>query len=651
MVTAALNAAIAISAGFHALPIIVVGAWLFVAILVGRAILGRLPISLPAEMRSPSELLLGLSLIGSAMVLVSILGKVSAGPSFAICCGAGVLASLALGRGRPYSSGWTNISLLYLATICLFALVWSWQAINAVPRLRADGTFPAWIDFFAHAGYVAQFAHLDALRDSSIFVQGERLAVYHYGSYMLPAAVAAISGLDALTLATTLWPMLGFVFMGLGAAAVGAAMGGSFGGFAALAGVFLLPDAPNYWIHNTFFGFYWLLQISASAYGVGVALLAIAFGTLALRGSRGAFWISVATGIMTLLFRAHIFVILALTAIPVIFFNWRPQQPALRWICLGLLVPLGVFGVMLAERVQRAPHFLTGEIDALWMLKSLLTRSVIDPGLFEWLSLHSIPTMLIVAIGLFLLFISAFGALLPVYFAELAVTGRKALAADWIPLFLLLTYGLVVVVFPKDDGEFQHRPFVLVYASLAIWCCTLGLRTMRALLPRYGISILVAACAALLAYPFFAARYVQVAGNEWAPGTYVNFKVPRGLLESADYIRRNAAGGDVIWVDKGDPWAVVTGLSERTSFLALDPFYVRQSGAIRDLANTRIGISNDLRSEQSLTRFLDLAASAGINWCILSPDFPLPESFLGRIAFSDQNYRVLRVFNAAISGS
>ncbi len=643
LITSVLNIAMAIGAGFSVIPVIVVGVALLLAILMGRAVLAFLPVLLPEDARAPSELLLGTALLCAAMLVVGIFANLSAGVSFVVCCSVGLLGCSVCARFRHLQGGWTNIGLAYLVMISAISFVWSWEAINAVPRLRADGIFSAWVDFFVHAGYVAELAHFRALHGKSIFVFGDDIPIYHYASYMLPAAVQALSGLSALAVVTTFWGVFGFIFMGLGATVAGAVLAGRIGGFAAIVGVLLIPDAAQYWLHNTFFGFYWLLQISAGgAYAIGLAMLALAFGALALHQGSNALWLAVATAVSVGFFRAHIFVLLALAAVPIFFFNWRPKRGWLRWACLAAVLLLGVVGAVLAERIPRAPQFLTGEYAPIWMVKSLMTYSTYHDA-FDHLAARSIPAVFVLAIGTFLVLLSAFGALLPAYFAGLALTRSTLRPVDWFPFFLLVAYCSILIAFPMDGGELQHRPFVLVYAALMVWCGAFVARGTRSLLPRHGQMILVTCCVPLIAYPFFAAGAVQAGGNKWAAAAHVNFRVSEGLLKSLDYIRSNAGVGDVVWSDKGDPWAIMTGLTERTSFTSLEPIFANLPGSTRHLIDAHLSISNELRRASSPDQFASIATAAGIDWCVLTPDYHLPESFSGKVEFTAAGYRVFRI--------
>ena len=642
LITSVLNIAMAIGAGFSVIPVIVVGVALLLAILMGRAVLAFAPVLLPEDARAPTELLLGTALLCAAMLMVCIIGDVSAEASFVMCCGVGILGCLVCTRLKHLQGGWTNTGLAYLVMISAVSLVWSWEAINAVPRLRVEGIFHAWVDFFVHAGYVAEFAHFHAFHGKSIFVYGDDIPVYHYASYMLPAAVQALTGLPALAVVTTFWGLFGFIFMGLGATVAGAVLAGRIGGFAAIVGVLLIPDAAQYWLHNTFFDFYWLLQISASgAYAIGLAMLTLAFGALALGQGANPLWLAVTTAFLVGFFRVHIFVLLALAAVLIFFFNWRPKRGWLLWACLAAVLLLGAVAAVLAERIPRAPQFLTGKYAPIWMVKSLMTYSTYHAA-FDHLAARSVPAVFL-AIGTVLVLLSAFGALLPAYFAGLALTRGTVRPVDWFPFFLLVTYCSVLIAFPTDGGELQHRTFVLVYAALTVWCGTFVARGTRSLLPRYGEMILVICCAPLIAYPFFAAGAVQAGGNKWAAAVQVNFRVPEGLLKSADYIRSNAAPGDVVWSDIGDPWAIMTGLTERTSFTSLEPIFANLTGSTRHLIDSHLSISNELRRASSPEQFARIATAAGIDWCVLTPDYHLPESFSGKVEFTAAGYRVIWV--------
>ncbi len=76
---------------------------------------------------------------------------------------------------------------------------------------------------------------------------------------MLPAVFAGALDLPGLTLATSIWVPVGFVTACAGAYALGAALGGHYGGVAALAALTLLPDPASYGLHNRLFGYYWYM--------------------------------------------------------------------------------------------------------------------------------------------------------------------------------------------------------------------------------------------------------------------------------------------------------------------------------------------------------------------------------------------------------
>src|SRR5205814_10586502 len=86
---------------------------------------------------------------------------------------------------------WTTKDLVVFFGICTISVVWSWQAIEAVPELQATGHFPVWSDFFLQADQISRFSRLPTLAVKDF-------AFYHYASLMLPAVVRSLCPISAL---------------------------------------------------------------------------------------------------------------------------------------------------------------------------------------------------------------------------------------------------------------------------------------------------------------------------------------------------------------------------------------------------------------------------------------------------------------------
>src|SRR5713226_3787291 len=156
-------------------------------------------------------------------------------------------------------------------------LMWCREVAEVPQTLARDGLLTAWIDYFIHGGVISHFGDPRAGRQS-ILLADFPAPLYHYASYLLPAAFAFPLDLPGLPLATSVWLPLGFFTMCAGAYALGHSLGGAASGVGAVAVLTLVPEAGDYGLRNAFFGFDWnVLTHPGAAFALGIALLSLAF--------------------------------------------------------------------------------------------------------------------------------------------------------------------------------------------------------------------------------------------------------------------------------------------------------------------------------------------------------------------------------------
>src|SRR5207237_716636 len=160
-------------------------------------------------------------------------------------------------RSAPAARALARGELIALLACAAATAFWCWDLAEAPKILWRDGVLTTWVDQFIHGATLAEFGDPRTAGWQHMELAGVAREPYHYASYMLPAALAWPLDLPGLTLATSVWVPLGFLTACAGAYALGATLGGTAGGFAALGALTLLPDAASYGLHNRLFGYYW----------------------------------------------------------------------------------------------------------------------------------------------------------------------------------------------------------------------------------------------------------------------------------------------------------------------------------------------------------------------------------------------------------
>jgi len=635
--TVFMSAAISIANGAIAWNAILV----VFAICLASFALGRAVFTLPLPAFPAAAAFLAGALLASLIIFAACkILTISAGPA---ACGAAVIAIAAtILSARRAPARTSRPDLLLMLLVCLAAFIWSWQAIDAMPRLFAAGRFDAWSDYFIHAGEIAQFGAFGPLHGTTIFAAGAPLPLYHYGGYMFSAVLSGLTGISSLAAATAWWTPFGFILLGLGAAVLGGVLAGETGGFLAVAALLLVPSASHYGLANPFFDLHWLLQISTnSSYGIACASLSICALIIWLRSRAPA---SLAWAIFftlaTFEFRVQVFAPLALSNALIWLLAWRPARPWWRpaLVVSGALSGLGF--VLVLQSIPRAPHFLTAPHDP---IRLLLLMHGMPPNsygsLYQRLAaatphatgLTAFPRLaLLLALGIVLLLGAAFGALLPLYLVALLWrrhVGERSIE-DLIPLAALLGYLAILVSFPSNPEEkleFAHRPYVLVYALLAIWCARFAGDIIPPSVWRQPAAAALAF--ALLITPLSLQSKAQLSGLAWGRAD-CDFTVPPGLIAAALYLRTNAARGADTAIPASPLDNAFVALSEHPIFYPGDDFLALQSGLPPAELATRQSELADIFAAGNVT-------APGIDWVVtFPPTVPSPAALFENAGFA-----------------
>jgi hypothetical protein len=608
--------------GTVALPVAFGAMTLFVYVVMSAGFL-LLRAAHAADMPAPAAWVLGIFATAIAVYAMVASFQLLAASAFAIW------AVLVLGLGvffRERASGARRMrgnELLGLL-LCAAATVMWCREIAQVPQfLWRDGLLKTWTDQFIHGNVISQFGDPRAAGRQAIELADLPIPLYHYASYVLPAAFAWPLDLPGLPLATSVWVPLGFLTVCAGAYSLGAALERSAGGVAGLAVLTLLPDAASYGLYNRLFGYYWyVLAVPGASYGVGVCLLSIAFLRRWAKARRLPSLLASACLVGgSLLIRVHIF----LLAFPAWLLSAALLTPFIQCRKLALF---GVAGAAFALFVFGFYRVFPDAVPALAQFLDVAHNQQ-EPTAYLGLYQHLFSIYgagVAIPAGVLLIFPACLGIFTVLYPVSVLLVHRSRglEGIDFVPVALLVYYLLLIITAPVpadgDSTELTQRPFVLLYAVIAVWTVAGfaswlasqgGLRARRVWLPL----LLMAALSVMwvLRYTVGDWRWAQV------------YEVAQGLPQAARFLRSHWRPGDLLAVPGLKLGLVTTdvaiqlvSLTGMPAYLTRPVFHVSRGGRPKEVALERYAAIAQVADEQTASAALARLRELGIQWYVVA---------------------------------
>jgi hypothetical protein len=508
--------------------------------------------------------------------------------------------------------------LSVLAIGCLVGL-WCRRSARLLPNLHATGLVNVWSDYFIHATEIAQFGDPLAMGQSAFLLVKEPIVFYHYASYMLPAAVASVVDLPALGIATAILLPYGIFLTGLGSYAFARTVANQAVALFVPFALLLVPDASTYGFRNGFFGFHWLLFTGpGSGYGLAVAFSAL---TLVARWRSDKNLRCLGLGLLLSMalfeFRAQIFLLFAPTlAITLLWetnFIQRRARVLMAILLIAIVLSALIFFVVPAAR-DAWLHY-SGCRTFLEIVHVNQQPTAYD-GLYQAIQKKYGP-FFADFVGICILMPITLGVMIFTLPLGLTWATRRTgwRPLDTFPLWCLATWlGLVILAPAAAYGgreEYQHRPFVLVYAITLVWT----LLFLDRLLAEHQLWF------CRLKTMFFTLFVVTLGVRgavswsddpaqprfEWGK-QHFNLKLNPGLLEAAAFLHAEAAIGDTFALVPTEPSIILDDAATRFAALANVPAYLARPGF-----QMRYGRERSLVAEQRLAELNEIEATEQID--------------------------------------
>lgn len=411
-----------------------------------------------------------------------------------------------------------------------------------------------------------------------------------------------------------------------GAYALGAALAGRTAGLACVAALMLTPDASSYGLRNGFLSFHFHVLVSPGAdHVVGVFLLCAAVlsrwvpGASArpLLGSAllavGAAWFRIqvfAAGFPTWLAAA------ALAA---------PAVRTRKFLFSGAALLAFLLFVI-------AFYAAT---DSSWALPVFLevVHDRQEPTAYPGFYLQLRDTPYAIPVGIALVYAAFLGALLVLYplAVWLAYRARTLRVSDSFPALVLLVYLAVMLTAPidkhRDSTEFTVRPFVLVYAAVAVWTVCLLCRAFALCWPqraRQAWPAVLGLTLAGVAVAWPATPAMALHKFEWGWDYYPK-RIHGGLTQAAAYLREHGHPGEVFavrglelkWAPT-DPAVQLIALSGMPAYLSYTSAHTIEGASRGKIALERYARLAQLDRAPSAAAALDELRRLGIAWYVVT---------------------------------
>lgn len=466
-----------------------------------------------------------------------------------------------------------------LFLLLLFVTIWCREILKLPVVSSNDVSINVWPDVYYHISMISSFAKAQGIYSvSDIHMAGSVMQPYHILSYIIPSAFVSFSGVNVLLSYSSVFVPLGLFLMGLAAYQLCSHFFEKKYAFGAVLFLFLLPDSYQQGFGNNFFSFHWLQQVApGQGYGVACGALGISLMYYARRQrAMSLFAWGYFFAFCTLLYKAQIFVALSFLAFmfPLLFsFNLK------KLLQVSLCVIFILFYVCTIFVSQRLPWVPKIWLDGSGLYTySNLVLSLQEPGYLRDLFLklfaysENVWGLRAVFFAAFLSLIT-FGFFLFLFFFLLVFIRKKVDSASWyLPIiafiiYIIMSVGLAMDVNRVGGGEeLMHRPFVWAYFVVVVWT---GGGIFYLLDSKYNKSTKLKKSFLLLSLiliivPIIFSRNIQ-AFKVWGVGPQ---KIPLCLFKMTEYVKFNSNQDAIIQDSLNDSLFKITGLSERSSFLA-----------------------------------------------------------------------------------
>ena len=520
-----------------------------------------------------------------------------------------------------------------------------------------DGStvFTVWLDVFIHAREISAFAQAHGLGSlSDIKLAGVPAAAYHFASYMVPAALNALTPTTAFDSYAAFQLPFGIMLVGIaGYALVAGVLRTTWPAVIASGALVALPDAYQQGFGIRLLSFHFMSQVNLGMlYGIACIATAWLFMIEACRRDRlTGVVIAYALLGFCLTYKAHLFVANALLLMLypcALFGRFRTRW---RVLVAVLFTVLFVQVVAISQASPRVPVLrldgsgLGGYVDIL--LDSFDAGAWKDA--FRDFHRRSAPHAVEGVLAALLIVVASFGLWT---FAAPVVSwhARRRLGSRVVGFVALVVVNYLVMstMLALDDRgvgakeEIVNRPHAWAYfvvvlfavAGAALWI------DERKGLPRWvKWSWPPLALAALLGVHRLAPNLQTFPAWDGFDDYRAFNSVPACLTRSAQYVRDHGRLGDVLLDSRLDPRFVASALSERQSFVSSAEF-----GGHTALVMMRRGLVESMQATGDSAALHAFARDNGIGWYLLHPEdaAKFDSRFLDGAAFRCDGYRVFR---------
>ncbi len=559
--------------------------------------------------------------LSSIVVLgLSELFQITAAASFVVFGISVVILLLAFRRHFSWRFSGLGSNILILPCCTAFTMVWCWGSLTSVGQMPKTGTISLWTDIFIHATTILQYGDFWTSNRGSIEFANAARPLYHYGSYVLPAALLPVVDISGLQAAVGLHLPLGILAMFAGTHAlakrISADSHASFAGFLCICLLFIVPDTSTYGLANGWFGVRWMLVSSpGSGYGIAGVLISLIFlKTWTENRSAVALVGTIFFAVAVFQLRAHMLI----WYLPV--FVFFVASEVLPWSSriresLGFSLALFLFALPFANisRYLWFVHVSNEPTDYLGLYPTIV---------------EAVGHQMAAPLGFLLLYPGMLGALIVVYpfLLFLARRTEKLQTFDWLPLISAAVAGLIIIWAPAssngDQFEFKHRAFVLLYVATIIWSGSLAVRFafqgFSATTAHLLVLLPVAGCTILTLSSFNQFMHAEKPKFQWGK-QYVDTFVSKDLLAVADFVRPQVKTGDVALVLPVDTAARAADNATRFASVANIPLYIsRYTMWEPKLAAERLAVAKQIGNAKNQEELNSALRKNGFRWLILN---------------------------------